>query len=73
MRLKALIVEKFGTAEEFCKHIKDTGFVFHYSKLSRFINEYVDMNETERKIMAQALGVGESKEEMGKLFEPQKK
>jgi RNA polymerase subunit RPABC4/transcription elongation factor Spt4 len=72
-KLKALIYEKYGTQESFCKHVnEEVKFPLHYSKLSRFIGEYVIMTEEEKKVIARELGVKESKRAMDDLFKGEK-
>lgn len=57
-KLKAKIFEMYGTQEECCRYIKETlGYNLHYSKLSRFINGYLDLNEQEKDLIGQALRV----------------
>lgn len=72
-KLKALIYEKYGTQENFCKHVNEgVKFPLHYSKLSRIIGEYVDPTEEERRVVAKELGVKESKRAMDELFRSEK-
>lgn len=71
-KLKAKIFEVFGTQEELCSYIKDKlGYSIHYSKLSRFINEYGELTDQEKNLITQALGVKER--DASKLFTGDKK